>query len=237
MPPNTVDTCEATPESEPLLFTPIKFGSVTLKNRIVIAPMCQYSAEDGFVTEWHRAHLGARAIGGAGVVMMEATAVEPRGRISKFCPGIWKDEHIPKLKEITDFIKTQNSVPAIQLAHSGRKGSTFPPWVGRGKAVPFEDGGWQTIAPSPIGQFVLFKLSTSHTPLLPCIIIFSPVNVKIRILFLFSSIFKSVFLNNFFFFDVIFPLFYTLFSIWKWQRSHSNRSQFGRHQNVTTKLC
>lgn len=152
MPPNALEGEQAPVREQPLLFTPLRLGSVTLKNRVCIAPMCMYSAHDGFVSEWHRVHLGARAIGGAGMVMMEATAVEPRGRISPQCPGIWKDEHVPKLREITDFIKSQNCVPAIQLAHSGRKGSTMAPWLGRGQSVAFEDGGWQTVGPSPIGK-------------------------------------------------------------------------------------
>lgn len=135
---------------QPLLFTPLRIGNVTLKNRICISPMCQYSCEDGFVTDWHLVHLGARAIGGAALVMMEATAVEERGRISQFCPGIWKDEHIEPMKRICQFIKTQNCIPAIQLAHSGRKGSTFPPYISR-DALPVDQGGWDDIiGPSPI---------------------------------------------------------------------------------------
>ena len=155
MPPNNSDNNEIVAASEPLLFTPIKFRSVTLKNRICISPMCMLAAEDGFVDEWHLVHLGARAIGGAGMVMMEATAVEPRGRIYKGCPGIWRDEHVPMLKKITKFIKAQNCVAAIQLAHSGRKGSAMDVWVDRGRQIPFEEGGWQTIAPSAIRKFVL----------------------------------------------------------------------------------
>lgn len=138
---------------QPLLFTPLRIGNVTLKNRICISPMCQYSCEDGFVTDWHLVHLGARAIGGAALVMMEATAVEERGRISQFCPGIWKDEHMQPMKRICQFIKTQNCIPAIQLAHSGRKGSTFPPYISR-DALPVDQGGWNDIiGPSPIGEF------------------------------------------------------------------------------------
>lgn len=139
--------------NEPLLFTSLQIGSVTLKNRICISPMCQYSCTDGFVHDWHMVHLGARAIGGAALVMMEATAVEERGRISQFCPGIWKDEHLEPMKRITQFIKTQNCIPAIQLAHAGRKGSTFPPYISR-DAVPVDQGGWDDIiAPSSIGEF------------------------------------------------------------------------------------
>ena len=138
--------------SQPLLFTPLQIGNITVKNRICISPMCQYSCEDGFVNDWHLVHLGARAIGGAGIVMMEATAVEARGRISAHCPGIWKDEHIEPMKRICQFIKSQNCIPAIQLAHSGRKGSTRPPWVSR-DSLPVDQGGWDDIiGPSPIGE-------------------------------------------------------------------------------------
>lgn len=138
-------------KSEPLLFTPLQVGNVFLKNRIVISPMCMYSAVDGFVSDWHLVHLGARAIGGAGVVMMEATAVEARGRITPACLGLWKDEHIEPLKKVTAFVRAQGAVPAIQLAHSGRKGSTLPPWISRNKScLPGE--AWQCIAPSPLGK-------------------------------------------------------------------------------------
>lgn len=134
-----------------LLFTPLQLGNVTLPNRICISPMCQYSCQDGMVTDWHLVHLGARAVGGAGLVMVEATAVEPRGRISDRCVGIWSEEHCVKLKQICDFITSQNSVPAIQLAHAGRKASTYPPYHPKGRqAIPDEDGGWDTIGASPI---------------------------------------------------------------------------------------
>lgn len=108
------------------------------------------------MNEWHLVHLGARAIGGAGIVMMEATAVEPRGRISDKCPGIWKDQHIDYLKKICQFIKSQKSVPAIQLAHAGRKGSRCPPWEAR-SPLP-EEKGWQIIGPSAIRKL---RLSTT----------------------------------------------------------------------------
>lgn len=144
-------------KSQPLLFTPLQIGNVHLKNRIVIAPMCQYSATDGFAADWHMVHLGARAIGGAGVVMMEATAVEARGRISPGCTGIWKDEHIEPLKKVTAFVKSHGSVPAIQLAHSGRKGSTVPPWINLNMSCPPNEA-WQCVAPSPIGKIQLKQL-------------------------------------------------------------------------------
>lgn len=134
---------------EPLLFTPLQIGNVHLRNRIVISPMCMYSAVEGHVNEWHLVHLGARAIGGAGVVMMEATGVERRGRISPGCPGLWSDEQIEPMRRVTAFVKAQGAVPAIQLAHSGRKGSTVPPWVHRNQALPPEEA-WPTVAPSPI---------------------------------------------------------------------------------------
>src|SRR5438128_389892 len=107
-----------------LLLEPLKIRDITLRNRIVVSPMCQYSSEDGYAGDWHLVHLGSRAVGGAGLVFTEATAVEPRGRISPQDLGIWKDEHVPALKRITDFIKSQGGVAGIQLAHAGRKAST-----------------------------------------------------------------------------------------------------------------
>jgi 2,4-dienoyl-CoA reductase-like NADH-dependent reductase (Old Yellow Enzyme family) len=132
-----------------MLFHPLKIRSVTFKNRIAISPMCQYSSADGFANDWHLVHLGSRASGGAALVMQEATAVTPNGRISPDDLGLWKDEHIAPLKRITDFIKSQHSVPGIQLAHAGRKGSTSSPWKG-GKILNIGNGGWTTIAPSSI---------------------------------------------------------------------------------------
>ena len=131
------------------LFTPILIRSINLKNRIAVSPMCQYSSEDGLPTDWHFVHLGSRAVGGAALIIMEATAVSPEGRISPDDAGIWSDKHAEAYKRITAFIKSQNSIPAIQLAHAGRKASTFSPWKGKG-AVNEKEGGWQTIAPSPI---------------------------------------------------------------------------------------
>jgi len=132
-----------------LLFTPLKIRGVTLKNRICLSPLCQYSCEDGFVNDWHLVHLGSTAIGGAGLVMVEATGVEARGRISPGCPGIWKDEHIEPMARIVKFLKSQGSVPGIQLVHGGRKASTVPPWVGR-NSIADEEGGWPTIGPSAV---------------------------------------------------------------------------------------
>ena len=131
------------------LFEPIKIREETRRNRAWVSPMCQSSSEDGFSNNWHMVHLGSRAVGGAGLVMTEAAAVEPEGRISPWDLGIWKDEHISGLKEITDFIISQGSTPAIQIAHAGRKASTKRPWQGRGKILT-EDGGWVPKGPSAI---------------------------------------------------------------------------------------
>ena len=131
------------------LFHPLKLRDVELKNRIAVSPMCQYSSLDGFANEWHLVHLGSRAVGGAALVMTEATSVSPEGRISIDDLGIWKDEHIPSLNKITDFIHKQNAVPGIQLAHAGRKSSRTSPWNGD-KLLSISEGGWETIAPSAI---------------------------------------------------------------------------------------
>lgn len=131
------------------LFSPITFKSITLKNRIAVSPMCQYSSQDGFASPWHLVHLGTRAIGGAGLILTEATAVQPEGRISPNDLGIWSDDHIPPLKEIVDFIETHGAVAGIQLAHAGRKASTKRPWEGRGMVSP-EEQGWEPVAPSAI---------------------------------------------------------------------------------------
>lgn len=131
------------------LFSSIKIRQVELKNRIAVSPMCQYSSINGMPTDWHLVHLGSRAVGGAGLIFTEATAVSPEGRISPDDAGIWNDEQANAYKRITSFIKSQNSVPGIQLAHAGRKASTFSPWKGNGK-VEIENGGWQILAPSAI---------------------------------------------------------------------------------------
>ena len=130
------------------LFEPLALRGITLKNRIVVSPMCQYSAVDGFATDWHLVHLGGRAVGGAALIIQEATAVSPEGRISPEDLGLWKDEHVPMLRRINEFIVSQGSVPGVQLAHAGRKASTFSPWTGEG-AVPENAGGWQVVGPSP----------------------------------------------------------------------------------------
>lgn len=134
------------------LFSPLQIKSITLKNRITISPMCQYSAEDGFATDWHLVHLGSRAIGGAGLIIQEATSVSPEGRISPGDLGLWSDEHIEKLQCITKFIIGQDAVPGIQLAHAGRKASVFSPWYGN-KKLDKNQGGWEVVAPSAISFY------------------------------------------------------------------------------------
>ena len=132
-----------------LLFSPLTLKSITFKNRIVISPMCQYSATDGFANDWHLVHLGSRAAGGAGLLIQEATAISPEARISPEDLGLWKDEHIEKLQSINQFIKSQNAIPGIQLAHAGRKASVSAPWLGN-KKLSENEGGWTTVAPSAI---------------------------------------------------------------------------------------
>ena len=131
------------------LFTPFQLRSVTFKNRVFVSPMCQYSAVDGMPNNWHLVHLGSRAVGGAGLVMVEATAVNPEGRITPFDLGIWSDAHTEAFKPIVAFIREHGAVPAIQIAHAGRKASCYVPWKG-GQYLPISDGGWQTVAPSAI---------------------------------------------------------------------------------------
>lgn len=132
------------------LFSPLNIRSINLRNRIAVSPMCQYSCADGMATDWHLVHLGSRAVGGAALVIVEATAVEPRGRISPADMGIWSDRHAEALKPIAEFIKQQGAVAGIQLAHAGRKASTAPPWINRGAQISIADGGWETIAPSAL---------------------------------------------------------------------------------------
>jgi 2,4-dienoyl-CoA reductase-like NADH-dependent reductase (Old Yellow Enzyme family) len=131
------------------LFDPLPIRGITLQNRIVVSPMCEYSSEDGFANDWHLVHLGSRAVGGAGLVFTEATGVTPEGRISPEDLGIWKDEHIEFLSRVVRFLKSQGTVPGMQLAHAGRKGSTLRPWAGDG-AIALKDGGWVPVAPSAI---------------------------------------------------------------------------------------
>ena len=131
------------------IFDPLPIRGITLRNRIVVSPMCEYSSEDGFANDWHLVHLGSRAVGGAGLVFTEAAAVTPEGRISPEDLGIWSNAHIEFLSRITRFLKSQGAVPAMQLAHAGRKGSTYKPGRGNG-AIPVNKGGWVPISPSAI---------------------------------------------------------------------------------------
>ena len=131
------------------LFSSLQIRGIEFKNRIAVSPMCQYSSVDGMPSEWHLVHLGSRAAGGAALVMAEATAVSPEGRISPDDAGIWDEKHVEAYKRITSFIKSQNALAGIQLAHAGRKASTYSPSKGNG-TVKESDGGWQTLAPSYI---------------------------------------------------------------------------------------
>jgi len=132
-----------------LLFSPFRLRDVTLRNRIAMSPMCQYSAVDGVANEWHYIHYGARAVGGAGLVIFEATAVEPRGRITPYCLGLWDDNQVEPMARIVRFVEEHGAVAGIQLAHAGRKASTDRPWLGGGY-VPPAAGGWRVIGPSPV---------------------------------------------------------------------------------------
>lgn len=132
------------------LFEPLTLRGVTMRNRIGVSPMCEYSSTDGFADDWHLVHLGSRAVGGAGLVIAEATAVTADGRISPFDLGLYRDEHVEMLARITRFVRAQGAVPGIQLSHAGRKASTDAPWRG-GKPLTPEDGGWRPIhAPSAV---------------------------------------------------------------------------------------
>jgi len=139
------------------LFSPLDLRDVRLRNRIAMAPMCQYSANNGFVSNWHLLHYGTRAVGGAGLIIVEATAVEPEGRITPGDLGIWSDDHITGLRKLASEIQTNGSVAGIQIAHAGRKASCAEPWRG-GKQLPLNSGGWKTVAPSalPFNQDDLF---------------------------------------------------------------------------------
>lgn len=133
-----------------LLLEPYTLRQLTLINRIAVSPMCQYSAVDGLANDWHLVHLGSRAVGGAGLIFTEATAVTPDGRITAQDLGLWKDEHIEPLQRITRFIRAQGAVAGIQLAHAGRKASTHRPWLGKHGSVKVDEGGWVPVGPSPI---------------------------------------------------------------------------------------
>lgn len=131
------------------LFSPFTIKDINFKNRIVVSPMCQYSATDGFANDWHLVHLGSRAVGGAALILQEATAISPEGRISYGDLGIWQDEHIEKLKQVVSFVHSQGAIMGIQLAHAGRKASCELPWLG-GKQIKNGEKSWQTVAPSVI---------------------------------------------------------------------------------------
>jgi len=135
------------PGRNPHLFRPIELRSVTAKNRIMVSPMCQYSAEDGAPNDWHFQHLACRAVGGAGIVFTEVAHVEARGRITPWCLGLWNDDQRDRLARIAAFIAAQNAVPAIQIGHAGRKAAAARPWEG-GKPLALSDGGWPVIGPS-----------------------------------------------------------------------------------------
>jgi 2,4-dienoyl-CoA reductase-like NADH-dependent reductase (Old Yellow Enzyme family) len=131
------------------LFAPLSIRDLTLRNRIAMAPMCQYSAHEGLPNDWHRVHLVSRAVGGAGLIITEATAVEARGRISPFDVGLWNDRQVDAWRPITRLIREHGAAPAVQLAHAGRKASTHRPWGAQQGAVAPEDGGWAVIGPTP----------------------------------------------------------------------------------------
>jgi len=131
------------------LFEPLELREVTARNRIMMSPMSQYSAPDSIPTDWHYVHLGTRAVGGSAIVMTEATAVEARGRISPWDVGLWNDEQEAAFARITEFVSEQGAIPGVQLAHAGRKASHRRPWEDR-KPISVEDGGWETVAPSPL---------------------------------------------------------------------------------------
>ncbi|HYG23840.1 MAG TPA: NADH:flavin oxidoreductase/NADH oxidase [Verrucomicrobiae bacterium] len=136
-------------ENTPHIFQPLTIKSVTLRNRIGVSPMCQYSSEDGFLNDWHLVHLGSRAVGGAALVIVEATAVTPEGRITPGDAGIWSDSHIEPLARVSRFVKQHGAVPGIQIAHAGRKASAALPWKG-GAHLEDSSGGWKPLGPSAL---------------------------------------------------------------------------------------
>ncbi len=141
--------CVVQGDSHMSLFTPFRVREIEFKNRIVVSPMCEYSAKDGHPQPWHLVHLGSRAVGGAALVFTEATGVQAVGRISPADTGIYEDAHVESWRPIAQFIRENGSVPGMQLAHSGRKGSTAAPWAG-GKKIAVADGGWEPVAPSAV---------------------------------------------------------------------------------------
>jgi 2,4-dienoyl-CoA reductase-like NADH-dependent reductase (Old Yellow Enzyme family) len=145
------------------LFSPFRLREVEFKNRIFVSPMCQYSSADGLPTDWHLVHLGSRAVGGASLVIVEATAVSPEGRISPSDSGIWSETQAEAFKRLTGFIREQGSVPGIQLAHAGRKASTAVPWRGD-RPLTMAEGGWPTLAPSPVPFDKDYPIPREMTP-------------------------------------------------------------------------
>lgn len=143
-------TARNEPGPGPALLAPLSIRGVTFRNRIGVSPMCQYSCTDGLADDWHLVHLGSRAVGGAGLVFVEATAVTPDGRISPGDMGLWDDKHIAPLARIAAFVRRMGAVPGIQLAHAGRKASCLPPWEGGAKILTPAEGGWITTAPCPL---------------------------------------------------------------------------------------
>lgn len=146
----TADTDHDREVPEIDLLSPLKIRNVSLSSRIGMSPMCQYSSTEGLASDWHLVHLGSRAVGGASLIMVEATAVLREGRITPGDMGIWGDEHVEPLARIARFIKSQGAIPGIQLAHSGRKGSTDAPWKGGAVLLKAGEGGWKAVAPSPL---------------------------------------------------------------------------------------
>ena len=131
------------------LFSPLQLRALTLPHRVFVSPMCQYSSEDGLPNDWHLVHLGSRAVGGASLVCVEASGVTPEGRITPWDAGIWSDRHARAWARVTAFLRQQGAVPAIQLAHAGRKASTNKPWLG-GKPLGPGEGAWQALGPSDV---------------------------------------------------------------------------------------
>jgi len=146
-----------------MLLEPWSIRQVTFANRIAVSPMCQYSSADGLANDWHLVHLGSRAVGGAGLVIVEATAVTENGRITPEDLGLWNDEQVQPLRRITRFISAQGSVPGIQLSHAGRKASSYRPWVSQTGTVPPEDGGWQPVGASEISFAPTYAEPTALT--------------------------------------------------------------------------
>lgn len=139
------------------LFSPLTLRGTTIRNRVFVSPMCQYSCVDGLPDDWHLVHLGSRAVGGAGLVLTEAAAVSPEGRISPQDAGIWNDEQVQRWRRVTDFVRAQGATVGVQLAHAGRKASTYRPWAQQRGTVPASEGGWTAVAPSavPFGRYAV----------------------------------------------------------------------------------